>query len=225
MRTEHMHNCVSAASCSNSFGSFTCHCNDGYTGDGLSCVDDNECLSGSHACSSNAKCHNTLGSYQCACNVGFSGDGSTCDDVNECQYHLCHSQATYGHTGILQLQLPHTDTFNEMRPHRHDTEYLSEMSRVVFSSLTRAVPDAIWVMQSWLFQDTAFWTSERIEALLSSVPDDSMIVLDLFAEVAPLWKRTGNFFGKMFLWCVLHNYGGNNGLYGKVTRHLDTRPP
>ena len=31
------HNCHISATCSNTVGSFTCSCNDGYTGDGTSC--------------------------------------------------------------------------------------------------------------------------------------------------------------------------------------------
>ena len=43
-----------------------------------------------------------------------------------------------------------------------------------------------------------------------------MIILDLFAEVQPIWKETESFYGQPFIWCMLHNFGGNLGLYGKV---------
>ena len=45
-----------------------------------------------------------------------------------------------------------------------------------------------------------------------------MIVLDLFAEVDPIWKETESFYGQPFIWCMLHNFGGNLGLYGTVER-------
>ena len=43
-----------------------------------------------------------------------------------------------------------------------------------------------------------------------------MIVLDLFAEARPFYKTTYSFYGQPFIWCMLHNFGGNTGLYGKL---------
>ena len=37
-------NCSADASCSNTVGSFTCSCDSGFTGDGVTCTDYNECL-------------------------------------------------------------------------------------------------------------------------------------------------------------------------------------
>ena len=50
-------------------GGFECSCNSGYSGDGISCSDDDECAAG--ACDANASCTNTDGGYECACNDGF----------------------------------------------------------------------------------------------------------------------------------------------------------
>ncbi len=44
-----------------------------------------------------------------------------------------------------------------------------------------------------------------------------MIILDLSAEQVPIWSKTQSFFGKPFIWCMLHNYGGTRGLYGNLT--------
>ena len=49
------------------------------------------------------------------------------------------------------------------------------------------------------------------------VDDDRMIILDLVAEDFPIWRRTQAFFGKPFIWCMLHNFGDVRGLYGNVT--------
>ena len=54
--------------------------------------------------------------------------------------------------------------------------------------------------------------------LFSGVPLGKMIVLDLFAEVHPIWKKSNSFYGQPFIWCMLHNFGGNLGLYGTVQR-------
>ena len=43
-----------------------------------------------------------------------------------------------------------------------------------------------------------------------------MIVLDLYAEYTPIWKTTDSFYGQPFIWCMLHNFGGNIGLFGEL---------
>ena len=62
-----------------------------------------------------------------------------------------------------------------------------------------------------------FWTNDRIKAFLSEVPDNKMIILDLNSEQSPIWSRTDSYFGKPFIWCLLHNYGGTRGIYGNLT--------
>lgn len=78
--------CHEKAACLNtSVSAAECVCNVGFTGNGTSCVDINECLSRTHNCSQYALCENTEGSYQCECFHGFEGDGFTCQDIDECE--------------------------------------------------------------------------------------------------------------------------------------------
>lgn len=110
-----------------------------------------------------------------------------------------------------------TDTFNEMTPPSSDPTYLSSVSRAVFSTMTAVDPQAIWLMQGWLFfSDAAFWKPAQIQALLRGVPLGRMIVLDLFAETEPIFSYTQSFYGQPFIWCMLHNFGGNSGFFGTV---------
>ena len=44
------HECSSDASCKNSFGSYSCKCNTGFSGDGYQCVNSEECAENSHTC-------------------------------------------------------------------------------------------------------------------------------------------------------------------------------
>ena len=59
----------------NSIGSYSCKCNTGYSGDGLSSTNINEC--DNSPCDSHASCRDTFGSYVCRCDNGNAGDGFT----------------------------------------------------------------------------------------------------------------------------------------------------
>lgn len=110
-----------------------------------------------------------------------------------------------------------TDTFNEMAPASSDPAYLASISSAVFNSMTSVDPQAIWLMQGWLFiSDPSFWKPDQVKALLHGVPLGRMIVLDLFAESMPVYSSTHSFYGQPFIWCMLHNFGGNSGLFGTV---------
>jgi subtilisin family serine protease len=62
------HECGENATCYAGVGTdYTCRCNEGYEGDGLNCVDVDECVYDLDACSENATCTNTIGGYDCAC--------------------------------------------------------------------------------------------------------------------------------------------------------------
>ena len=55
-----------------------------------------------------------------------------------------------------------------------------------------------------------------VKGLLSTVPDDRMIILDLATEIEPVWKQTKAFYGKQWIWNMLHNFGGNISMFGRI---------
>ncbi|XP_072417238.1 alpha-N-acetylglucosaminidase [Chiloscyllium punctatum] len=109
------------------------------------------------------------------------------------------------------------DIFNEMIPSSSDPKYLSTISSAVFKSMTQVDPLAIWLMQGWLFVNAlSFWQPTQIKAFLHGVPLGRMIILDLFADSNPVYTFTESFYGQPFIWCMLHNFGGNIGMYGTI---------
>eukprot|EP01025_Chloroclados_australasicus_P015613 TRINITY_DN1751_c0_g3_i1.p1 TRINITY_DN1751_c0_g3~~TRINITY_DN1751_c0_g3_i1.p1 ORF type:complete len:793 (-),score=60.66 TRINITY_DN1751_c0_g3_i1:1460-3838(-) len=109
------------------------------------------------------------------------------------------------------------DVFNEMQPQEESLSYFTDVSRSVYESMSSADSSAVWLMQAWLFyDDPKFWYSDRIRALLNGVPTNRLLLLDLYAEEHPLWKTTESFYNTQFIWCMLHNFGGNLEMYGDV---------
>lgn len=109
------------------------------------------------------------------------------------------------------------DTFNENLPPTNDSTYLNDISVKVFRSMADADPKAIWVMQGWMFHYQAdFWKPTQIKALLNGIPNDHMILLDLYSESHPVWNRTEAYYGKPWIWCMLNNFGGNISLWGRM---------
>ncbi|XP_001632251.2 slit homolog 1 protein [Nematostella vectensis] len=81
--------CHEDAVCSNTLGSYICHCPLGFTGDGYTtCTDINECATTPQLCSAQASCVNTKGSFLCACKPGYYGNGAECHDYDECSLGL-----------------------------------------------------------------------------------------------------------------------------------------
>jgi alpha-N-acetylglucosaminidase len=93
---------------------------------------------------------------------------------------------------------------------------LAQYGEAIYRSIAQVNPNATWVMQGWLFgADREFWQPEAIDAFLSKVPDDRMLVLDIGNDRYPgTWKVSQAFDGKQWIYGYVHNYGGSNPVYG-----------
>ncbi|KRY27489.1 GDP-L-fucose synthase [Trichinella spiralis] len=89
------------------------------------------------------------------------------------------------------------DPFNEMVPNTFD----------------------VMVLQSWMFLSSERWLeNENAKHFLTAVPTGSILVVDLYAEEYPLYEKFSGFYNQPFIWCMLHNFGGVQGLYGNLAR-------
>ncbi len=111
------------------------------------------------------------------------------------------------------------DTFIEMPPPSSDTNFLAAMGGAVYEAMRAADPEAVWVLQGWLFFNAPqFWQPPQGRALFGAVPDDRLLALDLYCEHTPVWPRTEAFYGKPWVWCVIQNFGGTVSLHGALPR-------
>jgi alpha-N-acetylglucosaminidase len=109
------------------------------------------------------------------------------------------------------------DPFNEVKPPNFDVNYLSNVSKTIYSSLNDNDPLATWLMMTWIFYfEKEDWTNDRIKAFLNAVPDNKIILLDYYCENTEVWKMTDAYFGYPFIWCYLGNFGGNTMLAGNL---------
>ena len=107
------------------------------------------------------------------------------------------------------------DVFNELTPSSTDLDYLAQVNKAVYDSIASVNPNAVWVMQAWLFLDE-FWIPERVQAFLSLVPIGRLLLLDLYSEARPLYQNYASYYGHYFVWNFLHDFGGANGLFGDI---------
>jgi alpha-N-acetylglucosaminidase len=71
-----------------------------------------------------------------------------------------------------------------------------------------AMNGATWVLQSW----QANPRREMIDAL----DKNKLLVLDLFCEDHENWRLRDSFYGTPWLWCTIHNFGGNVDMGGRL---------
>ncbi|HIN84973.1 MAG TPA: hypothetical protein EYN06_00730, partial [Myxococcales bacterium] len=80
--------CDDGSTCTDTEGSFTCACNEGFEGDGKVCDDIDECGADTDPCAdlANSTCTNNDGGYECVCSEGYvaDADDGACTDTDEC---------------------------------------------------------------------------------------------------------------------------------------------
>ncbi len=132
------------------------------------------------------------------------------------------------------------DSFNEMdvpfgpRGSRERYETIKSYAEATYSSIAYANPDAVWVMQGWMFgrDRTLIWDPESVKALLDGAPDGKLLIVDLAVDFNQFvwhseksWDYLSGFFGKEWIWSTTPNFGGRTTLKGNydfyLNAHLD----
>lgn len=113
------------------------------------------------------------------------------------------------------------DSFNECGlPWKDEASIrrgLKACGAATYNAIKAANPNAVWTLMAWMFLDTGTWTPERAKALLDTVPDDKLFILEMavnnysFREkrVQWGWVRHSGFHGKRWTWSTIPNFGGN----------------
>lgn len=133
-------------------------------------------------------------------------------------------QEAYGETEFYNC-----DTFNEVDPHSEDPAELSAAAAAVTSTIKGVNPNGIWVMQGWLFYFSGFWRKAiNVENYLKGAKNEDMIVLDLVSEQVVVAERHVNrnyeYYGKKWIYNMLHNFGGVHGIYGNMHKMFTEVP-
>eukprot|EP00941_MAST-03F_sp_MAST-3F-sp1_P002114 g2114.t1 len=136
-----------------------------------------------------------------------------------------------------------TDQWNEIGPASYDKNYLRKQSSTVYNAMANEDPEAIWVMQAWFLVSIGLcrqgqtiyckngWlgnteTSDgdndnvpypRAAAYLSGVPLGKLLILDLEANVYPIYSYTNAFYGHNFIFSIIENFGEKAGMFGNLT--------
>ena len=127
------------------------------------------------------------------------------------------------------------DSFNEMKlpfaPIGDPSRYadLKKYSECIYESLADANPDAVWVMQGWMFgRNRDIWEPRSVEALLSGAPKGKLAVVDLAVDYnhfewrnGTSWDVFSGFFGTPWIWSTTPNFGGRSTFKGVLDFYLN----
>lgn len=121
-----------------------------------------------------------------------------------------------------------SDSFNEMElpVASEEAKYklLESYGESIYKSIIAGNPDAVWVTQGWTFgYQYKFWNKKSLQSLLSKVPDNKMIIIDLANDYPKwiwntdlTWKTHEGFYGKNWIFSYTPNFGGKNPLTGEL---------
>jgi alpha-N-acetylglucosaminidase len=87
---------------------------------------------------------------------------------------------------------------------------LAACGRAIYGAMAKASPGVTWVLQSW--------QENPRQPMVDALDKSRLLVLDLFGESTENWRARGQFGQTPWLWCTIHNFGGNVGLSGQLDK-------
>jgi len=101
-----------------------------------------------------------------------------------------------------------------------------QRGEAAYMGVNRTDPDAIWSFQGWAIigWNTAAQAS-AFRGFVAAVPQDKFVVIDMSTDGDGEWKKWNNaaFYGAPFIWTTLHDFGGTDGMKGKLP-HINQIP-
>lgn len=112
------------------------------------------------------------------------------------------------------------DSFNELELPKGEqpiTEVLSEYGKFTYDAIREVNPNAVWVIQGWMFgYQRKQWPPENVKALFSKVPDDKVLILDYANDYTNSWEPVDGFNGKQWIYGFVPNMGGKTAYTGNL---------
>lgn len=97
---------------------------------------------------------------------------------------------------------------------------LKEAGKAIMKAMKKTNPDAVWVIQAW--------QANPRPAMTDSLNAGDLLVLDLSSENRPMWGdkdspwfREKGYGKHNWIYCMLLNFGGNIGMYGRMEKVID----
>lgn len=97
---------------------------------------------------------------------------------------------------------------------------LKAAGEAIMGAMKRTNPEAVWVVQAW--------QANPRPAMVDSLKAGDLLVLDLSSENRPMWGdkdspwcRDQGYKQHDWVFCMLLNFGGNVGMYGRMDRVID----
>lgn len=97
---------------------------------------------------------------------------------------------------------------------------LRKAGEAIMGAMKTVNPNAVWVMQAW--------GACPYPSMIKHLKNGDMLVLDLYSENRPqwgdpesTWYRKEGFNGHDWAFCMLLNFGGNVGMFGKLQHVVD----
>ena len=113
------------------------------------------------------------------------------------------------------------DSFNELQLPKTDdpvADLLANYGAKTYDIVKSANPDAVWVIQGWMFAYQRYiWNPETVKALFSKVPSNKVLILDYANDYNNNWEPMNAFSGKQWVYGFVPNMGGKTAYTGDLS--------